>query len=110
MKTINFEKYNLNNDKIFSAMGEMFNVSIELAEGVYGCDLHNHMFNSEEIFIYDSDRLHRQLSPDDRVEVFAEILPGKGDIDKELLRGLENDYDVDLVKILTEEENNRGNK
>jgi hypothetical protein len=57
-----------------------------------------------------SDRLHRQLSPDDRVEVFAEILPGKGDIDKELLRGLENDYDVDLVKILTEEENNRGNK
>ena len=57
-----------------------------------------------------SDRLHRQLSPDDRVEVFAEILQGQSDIDKELLRGLENDYDVDLVKILTEEENNRGNK
>lgn len=54
MKTINFEKYNLNNDKIFSAMGEMFNVSIELAEGVYGCDLHNHIFNSEEIFIHDN--------------------------------------------------------
>ena len=32
MKTINFEKYNLNDDKIFSAMGEMFNASIELAE------------------------------------------------------------------------------
>lgn len=54
MKTINFEKYNLNNDKIFSAMGEMFNASIELAEGVYGCDLHNHIFNSEEIFIHDN--------------------------------------------------------
>lgn len=66
-------------------------------------DVFMHLFRN-------SDRLHRQLSPDDRVEVFAEILPGKGDIDKELLRGLENDYDVDLVKILTEEENNRGNK
>lgn len=43
MKTINFEKYNLNNDKIFSAMGEMFNARIESAEGVYGCDLHNHL-------------------------------------------------------------------
>lgn len=51
-----------------------------------------------------SERLHNHLSPDDCCEVFAEILQGKGDIDKELLRGLENDYDVDLVKILTEEE------
>ena len=33
MKTSNFEKYNLNNDKIFSAMGEMFNARIESAEG-----------------------------------------------------------------------------
>ena len=57
-----------------------------------------------------SERLHNQLSPDDCCEVFAEILQGQGDIDKELLRGLENDYDVYLVKILTEEENNRGNK
>ena len=47
MKTINFEKYNLNNDKIFLAMGEMFNARIESAEGVYGCDLHNHLFNEE---------------------------------------------------------------
>lgn len=51
-----------------------------------------------------SERLHRQLSPDDCCEVFAEILQGKSDIDKELLRGLENDYDVDLIKILTEEQ------
>lgn len=55
MKAINFEKYNLNNDKIFSVMGEMFNVSIGLAEGEYGCDLHNRIFNSEDIFIHDSE-------------------------------------------------------
>lgn len=55
MKTINFEKYNLNNDKIFSAMGEMFNACIESAEGVYGCDLHNHLFNEESAFIYDNE-------------------------------------------------------
>lgn len=55
MKTINFEKYNLNNDKIFSAMGEMFNVRIESAEGVYGGDLHNYIFNSEESFIYNDE-------------------------------------------------------
>lgn len=55
MKTINFEKYNLNNDKIFSAMGEMFNARIESAEGEYRCDLHNHIFNSKESFIYNDD-------------------------------------------------------
>lgn len=55
MKTINFEKYNLNNDKIFSAMGEMFNARIESAEGIYGSDLHNHIFNSEESFIYNDE-------------------------------------------------------
>lgn len=62
-------------------------------------DVFMHLFRN-------SDRLHRQLSPDDRVEVFAEILQGQGDIDKELLRGLESDYDVDLVEILTGEEEN----
>lgn len=50
-----------------------------------------------------SERLHSQLSPDDCAEVFVDILQGQGDIDKALLKGLENDYDVDLVKILTEE-------
>lgn len=59
-------------------------------------DVFMHLFRN-------SDRLHSQLSPDDCAEVFAEILQGQGDIDKELLKGLENDYDVDLVKILTEE-------
>lgn len=55
MKTINFEKYNLANDKILSAMGEVFNARIESAEGVYGCDLHNHLFNEEQAFIYGGD-------------------------------------------------------
>jgi hypothetical protein len=55
MKTINFEKYNLNDDKIFSAMGEMFNARIESAEGEYGCDLHNHLFNEEQTFIHDNE-------------------------------------------------------
>lgn len=59
-------------------------------------DVFMHLFRN-------SDRLHSQLSPDDCAEVFAEILQGQGDIDKELLKGLESDYDVDLVKILTEE-------
>ena len=62
-------------------------------------DVFMHLFRN-------SDRLHRQLSPDDCCEVFAEILQGQSDIGKELLKGLENDYDVDLVKILTEEEGN----
>lgn len=51
-----------------------------------------------------SERLHRQLSPDDCCEVFSNILQGQGDIDKELLRGLENDYAVDLIEILNEQE------
>ena len=62
-------------------------------------DVFMHLFRN-------SERLHRQLSPDDCCEVFAEISRGQGDIDKELLKGLESDYDVDLVKILTGEEEN----
>lgn len=60
-------------------------------------DVFMHLFRN-------SERLHRQLSPDDRCEVFSNILQGQGDIDKELLRGLENDYDVDLIEILNEQE------
>lgn len=60
-------------------------------------DVFMHLFRN-------SDRLHRQLSPDDCCEVFSNILQGQGDIDKELLRGLENDYDVDLIEILNEQE------
>lgn len=91
MKTINFEKYNLNNDKIFSAMGEMFNARIESAEGEYGCDLHNHIFNSEEIFIHGNEaeeacdsvgtwsaiRLVSTYKKDNFGEVSSEIEPCK---------------------------------
>lgn len=62
-------------------------------------DVFMHLFRN-------SERLHRQLSTDDCCDVFAEILQGPGGIDKELLRGLESDYDVDLVEILTGEEEN----
>lgn len=62
-------------------------------------DVFMHLFRN-------SERLHRQLSPDDCCEVFSEILQGQGDIDKELLRGLENDYDIDLIEILNEQEEN----
>lgn len=91
MKAINFEKYNLNNDKLFSAMGEMFNARIETAEGAYGCDLHNHIFSSEEIFIHDSEaeeacdsvgtwsaiRLVHTYEKDNFGEVRSEIEPCK---------------------------------
>lgn len=91
MKTINFEKYNLNNDKIFSAMGEMFNARIESAEGIYGIDLHNHIFNSEESFIYNDEaeeacdsvgtwsaiRLVSTYEKDNFGEVSSEIEPCK---------------------------------
>ncbi len=60
-------------------------------------DVFMHLFRN-------SERLHRQLSPDDCCEVFSEILQGQGDIGKELLRGLENDYDIDLIEILNEQE------
>lgn len=91
MKAINFEKYNLNNDKLFSAMGDMFNARIELAEGVYGCDLHNHLFNEEQAFIYGGDaeeacdsvgtwnaiRLVHTYEKDNFGEVSSEVEPCK---------------------------------
>lgn len=72
----------------------------EILDAIAGQGLERDVFM--HLFRY-SDRLHSQLSPDDCCEVFAEILQGQGDIDKALLKGLENDYDVDLIEILTEE-------
>lgn len=91
MKTINFEKYNLNNDQIFSEMGEMFNARIELAEGEPGCDLHHHLFNEEPAFMWDDDaeeacdsvgtwsaiRLVRTYEKDNFGETYTEIEPCK---------------------------------
>lgn len=53
MKTINFKKFNINNDKILDRAGELFNDRLAEAVGQYGCDLHNFLFNEDYAFIYD---------------------------------------------------------
>lgn len=53
MKSINFEKYNINDDKILERTGELFVDRLPEAVGQYGCDLHNFLFNEEYAFIYD---------------------------------------------------------
>lgn len=53
MKTINFEKYNISNDKILERTGELFNDRLPEAVGQYGCDLHHFLFNEDYAFIFD---------------------------------------------------------
>lgn len=53
MKTINFEKYNINDDKILDKTGELLNDRLPEAVGQYGCDLHQFLFNEDYAFIYD---------------------------------------------------------
>ena len=55
MKTINFEKYNINDDKILKRTGELFLDRLPEAVGQYGCDLHNFLFNEDYAFIYDDE-------------------------------------------------------
>lgn len=55
MKSINFEKYNLNNDEILERTGEFFNDRLPEAVGQYGCDLHHFLFNEDYAFIYDCE-------------------------------------------------------
>ena len=55
MKTINFEKYNINNDKILERTGELFSDRLPEAVGQYGCDLHNFLFNEDYAFIHDDE-------------------------------------------------------
>ena len=55
MKTINFEKYNVNDDKILERAGELFNDRLPDAVGQYGCDLHHFLFNLEYAFIYNNE-------------------------------------------------------
>lgn len=52
MKSINFEKYNISNDKILERTGELFSDRLPEAVGQYGCDLHNFLFNEYHAFIY----------------------------------------------------------
>ena len=54
MKTINFKKYNINNDEILERTGELFLDRLPDAVGQYGCDLHNFLFNEEYAFIFDN--------------------------------------------------------
>ena len=54
MKSINFEKYNINDDKILDRTGELFNDRLPEAVGQYGCDLHHFLFNEDYAFIFDN--------------------------------------------------------
>ena len=55
MKAINFEKYNINDDKILERTGELFNDRLPDAVGQYGCDLHHFLFNMDYAFIHTNE-------------------------------------------------------
>lgn len=55
MKAINFEKYNISNDKILERTGELFLDRLPEAVGQYGCELHSFLFNEECEFIHDNE-------------------------------------------------------
>ena len=91
MKTINFEKYNISNDKILERTGELFSDRLPEAVGQYGCDLHNFLFNEDYAFIYDNEaeeacgsvgvwsaiRLVQKYEMDNFGETYTEIEPCK---------------------------------
>lgn len=91
MKEINFEKYNINDDKILERTGELFNDRLPDAVGQYGCDLHHFLFNMDYAFIYTNEaeaavnsvnvwsaiRLVRQYEMDNFGESNIEIEPCK---------------------------------
>lgn len=91
MKTINFEKYNINDDKILERTGELFNDRLPEAVGQYGFDLHNFLFNEDYAFIFDNVaenavdsvnvwsaiRLVRQYEMDNFGKTYTEIEPCK---------------------------------
>lgn len=58
------------------------------------------IINREQFMnFFRNDELLNQLSPDDRVEIFSQILLGSEDISKELLNRLLSDYCVDNLYI-----------
>lgn len=69
MKSINFEKYNIQNDLIFARTGELFNDRLADAVGQYGCDLHSYLFNEDYAFISDNEAEEAC----ERVDVFSAI-------------------------------------
>ncbi len=54
-----------------------------------------------------NDELLNQLSTDDRIEVFSQILTGSSDFTKKLLDDVLGDYCVDFLDII---ENKNGKK
>lgn len=89
--TLDFDYFNVNNDKILQRTGELFLDRLPEAAGQYGCDLHNFLFNEEEAFIYNNEaetacdsvntwsaiRLVRQYEMDNFGETYTKLEPCK---------------------------------
>lgn len=52
--TLDFDYFNVNNDKILERTGELFLDRLPEAVGQYGCDLHNYLFNEDYAFTFDT--------------------------------------------------------
>lgn len=53
MKVIDYEKYKgMEEDLIFERVADLLNDRLPDTVGVYGCDLHNYVFNEDPAFIY----------------------------------------------------------
>ena len=92
MKKLNFDKFkDIKEDLIFQRVVELLRDRLPDAVGVYGCDLHNHIFNEDPAFIYTNKaesavnsvgvwsaiRLVRQYEVDNFGESKIEIEPCK---------------------------------
>ena len=91
MKSINFEKYNISNDKILERTGKLFNDRLADAVGQYGCDLHSYLFNEVYAFTFNNEaeeacdsvntwsaiRLVHKYEMDNFGETYTEIEPCK---------------------------------
>ena len=92
MNIIDYAKYKgMEDDLIFERVAELVEDRLVDAVGVYGCDLHNHIFNEEPAFIYTNKaesavnsvgvwsaiRLVRQYEVDNFGESNTEIEPCK---------------------------------
>lgn len=89
--TLDFDYFNVNNDKILERTGELFLDRLPDAVGQYGYDLHHFLFNIDYAFIYDNEaeeavnsvsvwsaiRLVRQYEMDNFGESNTEIEPCK---------------------------------
>lgn len=114
MKTINFEKYNISNDKILEREGELFLDRLPEAVGQYGCDLHHFLFNEDYSFIHDNVaesavdsvnvwraiRLVRKYEMDNFGETYTEIEPCKV---ANMLVYIYGEFLLNQIEHLTEE-------